>query len=159
MVHTLLVSSRPWHAISLWENGTQQEPCELGTWGYFASFNSRAIQPLLRLGQSGKSMMLTLLEVLKHSQIIHYGHTAAALAISRVLLLPELSSDLLASHLVGSMGWFPSFSLILSTKTEHQPLFCKLLQLFDKYGFCCSKNMLLFYVLICFLLLYWCVGH
>lgn len=60
-------------------------------------------------------MMLPLLEVLQHSQIIHHGPRAAALAIGRVLLLPEMSSDLLAakvpsgSLLGGKHGTIPLF--------------------------------------------------
>ena len=60
-------------------------------------------------------MMLPLVEVLQHSQIIHHGPRAAALAISRVLLLPEMSSDLLAakvpsgSLLGGKHGTIPLF--------------------------------------------------
>lgn len=60
-------------------------------------------------------MMLPVLGVLQHSQISHHGPGAATSTIDRVLLLPEMSSGLLAakvpsgSLLGGKHGTIPVF--------------------------------------------------
>lgn len=164
----LLVSSWPWHAISLWEDVAQWEPWEVGALEYFASLSSSTIQTLLRLAQSSKRVMLLLLDFLQHNQIVHRELSAAASAIGWVLLLLELSFDLLAAKV-------PSKSQ-LSGKHETSPLFLPTLNpahqkwlpasglqlnaiVFDKCEFWCSKKKLESYAFLCFLLLNWSVGR